>query len=173
MNVNEYGQVFFSTTETIEHLYSGNDISSFVDNQQEIYKHNAFAKHFEIGDIVSSSKPTENAIEFHSKLADTWHMPEEYQQLDIETFLAQRLQSLGLTSEDYIITLSNELKEFKQRKMIKLLQFLVYLIDVSKQHDIVTGVGRGSSVASLVLYLIGVHYIDPIKYNLNYKEFLR
>jgi DNA polymerase III alpha subunit len=37
----------------------------------------------------------------------------------------------------------------------------------------VWGVGRGSSVASYVLFLIGVHRIDSMKYNLDYKEFLR
>ena len=33
--------------------------------------------------------------------------------------------------------------------------------------------GRGSSVSSLVLHLLDVHQIDPVKYNLDYKEFLR
>ena len=173
MNVNEYGQVFFNTSETIEHLYGGNDISNFVDSQHEINKHNEFAKHFEIDDIVSPVKPTKNAIDFHNEQADAWNMPDSYQTLDVEQFLAQRLQSLELTNEKYINTLSAELEEFAERKMIKLLKFLIYLMDTCKQNNIVTGVGRGSSVASLVLYLIGVHYIDPIKYNLNYKEFLR
>jgi len=173
MIVNEYGQVFFDTYETIEQLYGGNDISNFVDNQQEIDKHNEFAKHFEIDDIIVPAKPIKNAIDFHNEQADAWHMPDSYQTLDVEQFLAQRLQSLGLTSEKYIDTLSAELKEFNDRKMTKLIKFLIYLMDTCKQNNIVTGVGRGSSVASLVLYLIGVHYIDPIKYNLNYKEFLR
>jgi len=55
----------------------------------------------------------------------------------------------------------------------KLWKFLHYMIETCKQHDIVTGVGRGSSVSSLVLYLLDVHCVDPVKYNLNYKEFLR
>lgn len=173
MNVNEYGQVSFNTSETIEHLYGGNDLSNFVDNQNEIHKHNLFGKHFEIDDIISPTKPLKNAIDFHNAQADAWHMPDSYQTLDVEQFLAQRLQSLGLTSEKYIDTLSAELKEYNDRKMTKLIKFLIYLMDTCKQNNIVTGVGRGSSVASLVLYLIGVHYIDPIKYNLNYKEFLR
>ena len=100
-------------------------------------------------------------------------MPEHYKQLDIESFLAHKLQSLNLSEDSYIEILSNELDEFRTRNMINLLKFLIYLIDVCKKNDIVTGVGRGSSVASLVLYLIGIHHIDPIKYNLNYKEFLR
>jgi DNA polymerase III alpha subunit len=34
-------------------------------------------------------------------------------------------------------------------------------------------VGRGSSVASYVLFLIGVHKIDPIKYELPIEEFFK
>jgi len=173
MNVNEYGQVFFDTHETIEQLYAENNISKFVDNQQEITKHNVFAKHFEIDEIIPLDKPIESAFEFHKQLADKWNMPEHYKQLDIESFLAHKLQSLNLSEDCYIEILSNELDEFRTRNMINLLKFLIYLIDVCKKNDIVTGVGRGSSVASLVLYLIGIHHIDPIKYNLNYKEFLR
>ena len=173
MIVNEYGQVCFDTSETIEHMYAGNDFSNFVDSQDEINKHNSFAKYFEIDTIQSSDKPKVNAIEFHQQLSNTWNMPVQYQQLDIESYLAQKLESYNLVNESYIETLSAELDEFKQRNMIRLLQFLVYLTDVCNEHNIITGVGRGSSVASLVLYLIGVHHIDPIKYNLNYREFLR
>jgi len=57
--------------------------------------------------------------------------------------------------------------------MIDTLKFLKYLMDTCDQHDIITGIGRGSSVSSLVLHLLDVHHIDPIKYNLDYKEFLR
>jgi DNA polymerase III alpha subunit len=42
-----------------------------------------------------------------------------------------------------------------------------------KENKIVWGVGRGSSVASYVLYLIGVHRIDSIKYDLDIREFLK
>jgi DNA polymerase III alpha subunit len=42
-----------------------------------------------------------------------------------------------------------------------------------RKENIVWGVGRGSSVASYVLYLIGVHKIDSLYYNLDVEEFLR
>ena len=42
-----------------------------------------------------------------------------------------------------------------------------------KTNSIVWGVGRGSSVASYVLFLLGVHKIDSVKYNLDWREFLR
>jgi DNA polymerase III alpha subunit len=57
--------------------------------------------------------------------------------------------------------------------MINLLRWMKYFVDTCTEYDIVWGVGRGSSVASYVLYLIGVHSIDPIKYNLDWQEFLR
>jgi DNA polymerase III alpha subunit len=41
------------------------------------------------------------------------------------------------------------------------------------QNNVVWGVGRGSSVASYVLYLLGVHKIDSLKYNLDIHEFLK
>jgi DNA polymerase III alpha subunit len=42
-----------------------------------------------------------------------------------------------------------------------------------RSSNIVWGVGRGSSVASYALYLIGIHKIDPIKYNLSINEFFK
>ena len=48
-----------------------------------------------------------------------------------------------------------------------------YIIDTLRENNIVWGVGRGSSVSSYMLYLIGVHKVDSIKYNLNINEFIR
>ena len=59
------------------------------------------------------------------------------------------------------------------RDMTDLLRYMVYLVDFMRENNIVWGVGRGSSVASYVLYLIGVHKINSIRYNLDWREFLR
>ena len=66
-----------------------------------------------------------------------------------------------------------ELKVFEERGMEDLLRYMIYLVDYMRENDIVWGVGRGSSVASYVLYLIGVHKINSIKYSLDWREFLR
>jgi DNA polymerase III alpha subunit len=47
------------------------------------------------------------------------------------------------------------------------------MIDVFNKNNIVHGVGRGSSTSSYVLYLLGVHFIDSIKYDLDINEFLK
>jgi DNA polymerase III alpha subunit len=57
--------------------------------------------------------------------------------------------------------------------MIDVLLCIKYLVDYMREHNIVWGVGRGSSVASYCLYLIGVHKVDSIKYQLDIKEFLK
>ena len=57
--------------------------------------------------------------------------------------------------------------------MIELLHFMKYLVDTLRKNNVVWGVGRGSSVASYILYLIGVHKVDSIKYNLDINEFLK
>ena len=67
----------------------------------------------------------------------------------------------------------SELLLYQERDMFDLLRFLVYMVDTMRNNSIVWGVGRGSSVASYVLYLIGVHKIDSLYYDLDIAEFLR
>ena len=62
---------------------------------------------------------------------------------------------------------------FEQRGLYPILQLLVYIIDIMRKNNLVWGVGRGSSVASYVLYLMGVHKVDSYKYSLDIKEFLK
>ena len=66
-----------------------------------------------------------------------------------------------------------ELDAYKERGMHDLLRYMIYLVDYMRENNIVWGVGRGSSVASFVLYLIGIHKINSIQYQLDWREFLR
>jgi DNA polymerase III alpha subunit len=66
-----------------------------------------------------------------------------------------------------------ELLLYQERGLFDLLKYLKYLVDVMQQHAIIWGVGRGSSVASHVLYKLGVHRINSLYYNLDISEFLR
>jgi len=62
---------------------------------------------------------------------------------------------------------------FQERDMFMILRYLKYLVDTMRKHNIVWGVGRGSSVASYVLYLLGVHRINSLHYDLSIDEFLK
>jgi DNA polymerase III alpha subunit len=99
----------------------------------------------------------------------SWNMPKEYQTLDIKKHIAS---NYTLDKEQWA-RVDLELTEFKQRNLTDLLRFLVYFITTLRSNNIVYGVGRGSSIASYVLYLLKVHRIDSLKYNLDIKEFLK
>lgn len=104
----------------------------------------------------------------HCTNVDNWNMPDDYKELDIVRWLNNR----ELTHEQRE-RVHMEVEMFRERGMIPVLKFLRYLVDVCNENNIVLGVGRGSSVASYCLYLIGVHKIDSLKYNLDIKEFLK
>jgi DNA polymerase III alpha subunit len=97
-----------------------------------------------------------------------WLMPDEYKKLDIAE------HALGLcNSESALQRVGEELLLFQSRDLFDLLRYLKFLVDVMKKHNLIWGVGRGSSVASYVLYLLEVHRIDSLHYNLDIAEFLR
>jgi DNA polymerase-3 subunit alpha len=91
-----------------------------------------------------------------------------YQQLDI----AEHVLSLCCTQEE-LQRVGEELLLFQERNLFDLLRYLKYLVDVMKENHVIWGVGRGSSVASYVLYKLGVHRIDSMFYELDPREFLR
>jgi DNA polymerase III alpha subunit len=62
---------------------------------------------------------------------------------------------------------------YQERDLFNLLRYLKYTIDTFRKNNIVWGVGRGSSVASYCLFLLGVHKIDSMYYDLDIAEFLR
>ena len=96
-----------------------------------------------------------------------WQMPNEYKTMDIENFL------VSICPKENYQRLVDELEAFKSRNMFDLLRWLKYFVDTCEKDGVVWGVGRGSSVASYVLFLLGVHSVDSIKYNLDWQEFLR
>ncbi len=108
-----------------------------------------------------------NIEEFDKACQSDWFIPNEYKNMDIEGFLVSQCPK-----ENYQ-RLIDELQEYRERNMLDLLRWLKYFVDTCRKNNILWGVGRGSSVASYVLYLIGVHRIDSIKYKLDWQEFLR
>jgi len=97
-----------------------------------------------------------------------YNTPEFYKNMDIALFVLEKC-----TTEAELQRAGEELFLFQERGMFPLLQYLKYLVDTMRQHSIVWGVGRGSSVASFVLFLIGVHRINSLYYDLPIDEFIK
>lgn len=101
-------------------------------------------------------------------MTNHWCMPQDYASIDIESWFADRI-----TTEEQALRVAEELSLYRDGGLYPLLRFLIYLVDLMREHRIVWGVGRGSSVSSYCLYLIGIHKIDSMKHKLEIKEFLK
>ena len=109
-----------------------------------------------------------DVVDFHKQNQNNWNMPNKYKNMDIAKYI------LDLCKTDAELQrVGKELLLYQERGMFNLLCFLVYMVDVMRDNNVVWGVGRGSSVASYVLYLIGIHKINSLYYDLDIEEFLR
>jgi DNA polymerase III alpha subunit len=170
---NKFNQLVFSESDVCDLLMQGRDIDSIknvvVDETVNIEE---LARFIERPDsLLTWTFPynqDSSVPEFHLTQQMSWHMPEKYKQLDIAEYV------LGLCStEAELQRCGQELLLYQERNLFDLLRYLTYLVEVMKSNCIIWGVGRGSSVASYILYKLGVHRIDSMYYNLDIHEFLR
>lgn len=121
--------------------------------------------------LRSWQKPVESDVtveQFDQQQQDQWYMPDHYRSLDIAEYV------LSCCIDDAELQRAGqELLLFQQRDMFDLLRYLKYLVDTMQNNDMIWGVGRGSAVASFVLYKLGVHRINSLYYDLDPGEFLR
>ena len=106
-------------------------------------------------------------IPLESINSNNWFIPKEYQDMDIESWLVDNCP------KEHYDRLIEELVLYRDRDFIPILKAMKYIVDTLRKNNVVWGVGRGSSVASYVLYLIGVHKIDSIKYSIPIEEFFK
>lgn len=102
-----------------------------------------------------------------------WTFPEKYQSIDIEYLAISRMEKMGLMSPEYQERIVEELRIMNEREMYPFIRCMLYIIDIFRKNNIVWGVGRGSSCASLVLYVLGINKIDPVKYDISMNEFFK
>jgi DNA polymerase III alpha subunit len=100
-----------------------------------------------------------------------WQIPEQFKQINLEQFLLNELEHRGLGSDQYEVRVHNEMAHIRANEIEPLILTLLYIVTTLKHQGKVWGVGRGSSCASLVLHLIGVHEVDPVKYGIPLTEF--
>jgi DNA polymerase III alpha subunit len=96
-----------------------------------------------------------------------WFIPQDYCPNLVEFLYSQ------CTTPEQAQRVDQELELFIKNNMYDLLHVMKYVVDTLRENNVVWGVGRGSSVASYVLHLIGVHKIDSVKYNLPIEEFFK
>jgi DNA polymerase III alpha subunit len=172
MNINDYGSVFLSPEELFDAIYSGkvkNFQNLFLDRETSDQFNNSARINRDSFEKLNIYTDTDiNLEDFDFGNQSNWFMPKKYKELNMTDWLLERC------STDIEKTrVTQELTLFIRHNMLSILQYLKYLVDVMRENNILWGVGRGSSVASYCLYLIGIHKINSIKYNLDIDEFLK
>lgn len=173
MNYDQYGQCYITANELCDLLYKNPklNLSNFkVDSADaNLFNVSVHELYADI-DLLKAYIPFLGieVDEFDAIQQSKWHMPQQYLEMDIAEWVlsqckeAHELQRVG-----------QELLLYQDRNLFDLLRYLKYLVDTLRENNIVWGVGRGSSVSSYVLYLIGVHKINSIYYDLDISEFLK
>lgn len=109
-----------------------------------------------------------SVADFDEEMRNKWHMPQQYREFDIAKWLLSQCKH-----PEEIQRVGKELLLYQKRGQFLLLQYMKYLVDLMRENNIVWGVGRGSSVSSFVLFLIGIHRINSVYYGLDIEEFLK
>lgn len=170
MRTDQYGQMIYNEDDLVDMIMRGITLDhlSAVIVEPGVSLERASAYLQQVPELVEYAFTIMPVEEFDQFKQNIWHMPEEYKNLDI----AEHILSL-CDSDTKLQRCGQELLLFQERNLFDLLRYLKYLVDTMRSHNMIWGVGRGSSVASYVLYLLGVHRIDSIYYDLEPTEFLR
>lgn len=168
--------------------YDGDTIASpsfiydFLLSGKKFEDHNIFPRKI-FKDVKQYNELFEPQLELKEGNKDydhSWNIPKKYLSMDVNKHIIKLLES-ELSEQPFndsqmierIKRTKLELSLWEEHGMIDLLKTLIYIIDVFREKDIVWGTGRGSSCCCYVLYLIGVHDVDSILYDLDLKEFFR
>jgi DNA polymerase III alpha subunit len=169
-NIDAYSRNLITERDLCEQLYRDPkfDYSSVELKDPTQYNSAVESLYLDWSKLGKLSEITDDPIEWHEANQNTWFMPDEYKNMDIAKWLLDQCRN-----ETELQRTGAELIMYAERDLLDLLRYLKYFVDTLRVNNIVWGVGRGSSVASFVLYLLGIHKINSITYNLDIEEFIR
>lgn len=174
MNYNKFGQAYTTESELCDLLYQNPDLdlSRFMVSDPGNYNQSREQTYSDLP-ILKRYVPIDYKEDVGVELFDSyqqanWYMPDEYKTLDIAKWILEQCKT-----DAELQRVGEELILYQERDLFNLLRYLKYFVDTMRKNSVVWGLGRGSSVASYVLYLIGVHRIDSMYYDLDIAEFLK
>ena len=175
MKTDDFGIPRFSNRDLIDMIYSGHADKVHVvlcDESDDVDKFNSAMEEQGLPMLQKYIPLDVDQKTFDGVCQGEWFMPDHYKNIDVLDWLMNLGNFRGCKAHEWD-RVQEELEAFRERGMEDLLRYMIYLVDFMRENGIVWGVGRGSSVASYVLYLIGVHRINSIQYGLDWREFLR
>ncbi len=169
--INRYGQTILSGDDLKQLVLQGKNINHLnVVFDEEVTLFQKYQENLITETIEFLDAPEEilDFDEFHQKCADEWIFSKSYQHIDVKSWLLDKCKT-----QIEIDRVHQEYALYEERDLIMLLRLFIFLIDYMRKNKFIWGVGRGSSVSSYILYLIGVHRVDSLRYELNIGEYLK
>ena len=164
MKVDAVGRFVYSESDLIQALKINPDL-----DLGQVLVDFAYQDTLDLGLTFETAQDISLSVEtWDHEAQQHWLMPDEYRTLDIAQYILDLC-----TCDAERQRAGQELLMYFDRDLFPLLCYLKYLVDVMRANRIIYGVGRGSSVASFVLYLMGVHRVNSLEYDLDIAEFLR
>lgn len=170
MKIDTVGQTYYACDELTDILYANPavDLSKFCVQDPDAYNASVAQTYCDF-ELLSQYQPFVGSLEeLDQRNQACWNMPEEYYKLDIAQWVLEQC-----ATDAELQRVGQELILFQERDLFDLLRWLKYFVDTMRANQVVWGVGRGSSVASYILYLLGVHRINSMYYDLDISEFLK
>ena len=169
VNLDQYSRQIYTEDDALQALYLNPALDLTMLDIESVNQFNQASQLLYSGlELKPIVTPESGIDDYHKQNQSKWHMPAEYAEFDIAAWCLEQCEN-----DVQLQRVGQELLMFQERDMLPLLNFLRYFVSVMRENNIVWGVGRGSSVASYVLYVLGVHKIDALFYDLDIHDFLR
>lgn len=171
------GHISFNVDQLTDFILNGGEITEKIHINalsEDIIKFKTFNPNLEL-----------NVKKDLEHLNKTWNVPETFKNLSIHKYIHDKFLQEITHKENINSPLSDdqvnvrvdriraELELYKKNDMFIILRTIIYIIDVFKKNGVIWGTGRGSSCASYILYLIGLHNVDSVEYDIDISEFFK
>lgn len=170
MNYDQVGRLCVTAVDLCNMLYKNPnlELGYFLVTDPTTYNNSVQSLYADMPLLQQYNELDLDVEKFDQQCQQQWFMPSEYKDMDIAQWVLDQCKT-----QAELQRVAQELFLFQERNLFPLLCYLKYLVDTMRKHNVVWGVGRGSSVASYVLFLIGIHKIDSLYYDLPIDEFLK
>lgn len=173
MKTNKFGEIVMDQEDLCDLAMRGRNVLTMRDVtvSQDLDIKDMIFHIEEPGTLLTWKFPadeSQSVPEFDRIQQGNWAMPQEYRDLDIAQYVLDLC-----TTQEQLQRVGQELLMYQEHDLFDLLKYMKYLVDVMRENQVIWGVGRGSSVSSYVLYLLGVHRVDSMYHDLDPHEFLR
>lgn len=154
-------------------LKSGESVFSSFGYARKVMNGESVDGLFVMSDTHSDKFESLNGVKISSNLVDSDPEPLPHKHTDDEmSELIRHIENSNrfMGTDEELDRISIELEYFIRTLNIPFILECKKLIDKFKEDGIIWGVGRGSSCASYICFLLEINDVNPIKYNIPFNE---